>query len=84
MTETEIKEGRINDQLGSQLESLSAQVEDKIEQGKNSWAEWKSDLSGRSKQMVSDLNEFTRSKPWQALGVAALAGFVLGLVFGKD
>jgi len=84
MTEADVRQGRINDQLGTQLESISAQVEAKVEQGRNKMSEWKSTVQDKSKETFNTVNDFTQNKPWQALGVAVLAGWVLGMLMGRD
>jgi ElaB/YqjD/DUF883 family membrane-anchored ribosome-binding protein len=83
MTDTDVQQGRINDQLGTQLESLSAQVEAKVEQGKNRLNEWKSTIQDRSKQAYSSVDTFTRNSPWKALGVAVLSGWVIGRIMSR-
>jgi ElaB/YqjD/DUF883 family membrane-anchored ribosome-binding protein len=80
ISQEDVKEGRINDELGTQLESLSAQVEANLEQGRNRWAEWKASASDGTRQAINAANDFAREKPWQLVLGASAVGLVLGLL----
>lgn len=83
VTEKDIKEGRINDELGSQLESISANVEAGWEQGRNAWADWRATADERTRQAAATLNNMARENPWQVIGGAAALGFIIGLLFSS-
>ena len=78
VTQQDVKEGRINDQLENQLESISAQVEARVERGRNAWAEWRETASSRTREVKDSLDTMAREKPWQMVGYAAAVGLVLG------
>lgn len=41
------------------------------------------DLSARAEAVADEARRFVRDNPWQALGVAAVAGLVVGLMIGR-
>jgi ElaB/YqjD/DUF883 family membrane-anchored ribosome-binding protein len=84
MNESDVKQGRINDQLGTQLESLSAQVEANLERGRNSLSEWKTAITDKSRQAYKAANDFTQNRPWQAIGAALLLGYIAGRICARD
>ena len=79
VSEQDIQEGRINDDLSSQLESISARVEANVENGRNAWADFRADASERCNQALSAVSGFARERPWQIVGVAAAIGLIAGL-----
>lgn len=83
VSEQDVKEGRINDGLENQLESLSAQVEAGFEQGKNRVAEWRAAAGETTRQCTEALNTMAREKPWQLVAGATALGLVLGLLFSS-
>ena len=83
VTQQDIKEGKINDQLENQLESISAQVEAGMEQGRAKMADWRAAASEKTKQAKDSLDTMAREQPWQLVGGAVVLGFVLGLLFGR-
>jgi ElaB/YqjD/DUF883 family membrane-anchored ribosome-binding protein len=83
VTEQDIKEGRINDELSSQLESISARVEANVEKGLNAWADFRADAEERCHEMAANANNYVRERPWQVVGVAAGIGLVLGMLCAR-
>jgi ElaB/YqjD/DUF883 family membrane-anchored ribosome-binding protein len=79
----DVKEGRLNDDLETQLESLSAQVEAGLEKGRNGWAEWKATASDGTRQAVSAVSDFAREKPWQLVLGATAFGLILGCLLSS-
>ena len=80
VTEQDIKQGRINDQLEDQLESLSAQVEARVERGRNAWAEWRETATSKTRELGDSLETMARERPWQLVGGAAVIGLLVGLL----
>jgi ElaB/YqjD/DUF883 family membrane-anchored ribosome-binding protein len=83
VSDQDIKDGRINDELSSQLESISARVEANVEKGKNAWADFRADAEGRFREMAAATDRCVHDRPWQAIGVAAGAGLLLGLLCAR-
>jgi ElaB/YqjD/DUF883 family membrane-anchored ribosome-binding protein len=83
VTQQDVKEGKINDQLEDQLESLSAQVEAGMEQGRARMAEWRAMASEKTRKAKDSLDTLAREQPWQLVGGAVALGFVFGLLCGR-
>jgi ElaB/YqjD/DUF883 family membrane-anchored ribosome-binding protein len=83
VSNTDLKEGRINDGLGTQLDALSAQVEANIERGRNAWAEWKANFSAKGSELFHSLDEQAHTSPWPLVCGATAAGLLLGALLGR-
>lgn len=76
--------GLINDQLGTQLESVSAQVEANLERGRNALAEWRASLNDWTTRATDQAGRYVHDQPWQAVAGAAVVGFIVGLLCAKS
>ena len=83
VTTEDVKEGKLNDQLASQLESISARVEANVEKGRNALADFQAEAGQRCREMASATNEFVRERPWEVVGIAAGIGLVIGLLCSR-
>jgi ElaB/YqjD/DUF883 family membrane-anchored ribosome-binding protein len=83
ISEQDIKEGRLNDELASSVEGISARVEAGVEKGLNAWSDFKADATDRCRAMASSTNEYVQDRPWQAIGIAAGLGLILGLLCSR-
>lgn len=83
VTTEDVKEGKLNDQLASQLESISARVEANVEKGRNALADFQAEAGQRCREMASATNEFVRERPWEVAGIAAGIGLVIGLLCSR-
>jgi len=81
VSQQDLKEGRINDQIENQLHSISAQVEAGWEQGKNQFADLRQAATEKTRQVSDSLQTMAREKPWQLVAGATAVGLVLGLLF---
>jgi ElaB/YqjD/DUF883 family membrane-anchored ribosome-binding protein len=80
ISEADMKSGRINDQLGEQLESMSARVEANVERGRNLVADWQANLNDTCARAYEEANRFVHERPWEATVAATLLGVVMGLL----
>ena len=69
---SDVKEGRINDQLETQLESLSAQVEANLEMSRNTLSE--------CSRSVDDL---VHHRPWEMAAAGLAFGLMLGFLLSR-
>lgn len=83
VTTEDVKEGKLNDQLASQLESISARVEANVEKGRNALADFQADAGQRCRELASATNEFVRERPWEVVGIAAAVGLVVGFLCSR-
>ncbi len=54
-----------------------------VERARANLAEIEGDLSARAKAMADEANGFVRDNPWQAVGIAAAAGLVIGVLLAR-
>jgi ElaB/YqjD/DUF883 family membrane-anchored ribosome-binding protein len=83
VSNTDLNEGRINDQLGTQLDSLSAQVEANIERGRNALADWRANFPDNVSDLFHSLDEQAHESPWPLVCGATVAGLLLGALLGR-
>ena len=83
LNQNDLKEGRINDQISSQLESISAKVEANVERGRNALEEWCASLSDKSSELGRTLDRYSQEHPWRMASSAFVAGMVFSLLFGR-
>lgn len=84
VTTEDLKEGKINDQLETQLDALSAQVEANVERGRNALAEWQATLSEKSSEFGRTMDRYSHEHPWRMISSALMAGVLLGLLCGWE
>ena len=80
---SDVKEGRINDQLETQLESLSAQVEANLEMSRNTLSEWRTHLRDRSARYSRSVDDLVHHHPWEMAAVGLAFGLMLGFLLSR-
>jgi ElaB/YqjD/DUF883 family membrane-anchored ribosome-binding protein len=71
---------------GDASESVStarARAADSLRQAKARVIEIEQDLAARARAAAQATNEYVHENPWPSIGVAAGAGFVVGLLIGR-
>jgi ElaB/YqjD/DUF883 family membrane-anchored ribosome-binding protein len=72
-----------NDQTtrgGTELQSLTEQIEEGIKSGKYSWREIQGAVMTKTKQAAETTDHYVHENPWKVVGIAAGLGFVLGVL----
>ncbi|MFC3607072.1 DUF883 family protein [Stutzerimonas tarimensis] len=64
----------------SQASELREKVNENISRAKSMLHEREEDVRGQCQVYMQSTEEYVHSRPWQALGIAAGVGFLLGLV----
>jgi ElaB/YqjD/DUF883 family membrane-anchored ribosome-binding protein len=54
-----------------------------VRQAKDRLAGIEQDAMERAQELAGDTNEFVRGNPWQAVGIAAGVGLLLGLLVSR-
>ncbi len=72
--------GRVADVADPEMTRLRAKVAQAISLAKKSLAEGGEQVQRKAQAAVGVGDRFVRGRPWQALGIAALAGLALGFV----
>jgi ElaB/YqjD/DUF883 family membrane-anchored ribosome-binding protein len=68
---------------GEKASDLRAQVEAKLRAAKLKLQDMQDDAMDRAKATARATDEYVRDNPWQALGVAAALGVLVGLLIGR-
>jgi ElaB/YqjD/DUF883 family membrane-anchored ribosome-binding protein len=68
---------------GEKASDLRAQVETKLRTAKAKLQDMQDDAMDRAKATARATDEYVRDNPWQALGVAAALGVLVGLLIGR-
>jgi ElaB/YqjD/DUF883 family membrane-anchored ribosome-binding protein len=71
------------DQGGKEVEDVRERVEASLEGARRSLHETQTDLMMQTREAAKATDLYVRSNPWQAMGLAAGVGLVLGLVSSK-
>jgi ElaB/YqjD/DUF883 family membrane-anchored ribosome-binding protein len=69
---------------GTDLENLTAKIEEGIRSGKYSWGDIKKAVVAKSRQAASDTDVYVRENPWKVVGIAGGLGFLLGLLMAPQ
>lgn len=68
---------------GEELDGVRARAEDSLRVAKARLAEEREALLGRTKDAARATDAYIHKNPWQAIGVAAGVGLVVGLLTGR-
>ncbi len=70
-------------QGGEKIQEVRSRAEESVRQAKDRLAGMEQEAVQRAEALAGDANEFVRSNPWQAVGIAAGIGLVLGLLVSR-
>jgi ElaB/YqjD/DUF883 family membrane-anchored ribosome-binding protein len=70
-------------QGGDKIQEVRTRAEESVRQAKDRLAGMEQEALQRAEALANDANEFVRTKPWQAVGVAAGIGLLLGLLLSR-
>ena len=68
---------------GEKATDLRAQVEAKLRTAKLKLQDMQDDAVDRAKAAARATDEYVRDNPWQAIGIGAAIGFLVGLVVSR-
>ncbi len=72
-----------SDQGGEALAAVRAKAEDSLAIAKGKLADLETALSTRSKAVISATDEYVHENPWQALGITAGLGLLVGYLINR-
>jgi len=75
--------GRVGDAADPEIARLRAKVEQAVSTAKKSLTQGAEHVQRKAQAAMDAGDRYVRDQPWQALGVAALAGVVLGFVVAR-
>ena len=70
-------------QAGEKVAAARERIQDRIHTAKIKVAEAEEALMVRTREAARVTDEFVRDKPWYAVGIAAAAGLVIGMLIGR-
>lgn len=70
-------------QGGEKLQEIRAKAEETVRQAKDRLADVEDEALKRAEALADDTKEFVRANPWQAVGLAAGIGLLLGLLMSR-
>jgi ElaB/YqjD/DUF883 family membrane-anchored ribosome-binding protein len=70
-------------EAGEKVTEARARAEQTLRDARERLKLAEEDTAKRSREMVDDAETYVRSNPWQAVGIAAGAGLILGLLLGR-
>jgi ElaB/YqjD/DUF883 family membrane-anchored ribosome-binding protein len=70
-------------QTGDKIASVRAKAEESLKTAKARIAEEGKEVMDKAKSAAKSTDEFVKANPWQAVGVGAVAGFLLGLLISR-
>ncbi len=70
-------------QTGEKIASVRAKAEESLKTAKARIAEEGKVMMDKAKSTAKSTDEFVHAHPWKAVGIGALAGFVIGLLISR-
>ena len=70
-------------QTGEKIQDVRTRAEASVRQAKERLASVEEEAVQQAKVLAGDADEYVRGNPWQAVGIAAGVGLVLGLLISR-
>jgi ElaB/YqjD/DUF883 family membrane-anchored ribosome-binding protein len=70
-------------QAGEKVSAARERIQASLATAKVKLSDAERALLGKTKEAAKAADEYVRDNPWQAVGAAAAAGFVLGILIGR-
>jgi ElaB/YqjD/DUF883 family membrane-anchored ribosome-binding protein len=70
-------------QAGEKIQQARTRAEESVRQAKQRLAGLEEEALAKARAIANDADKYVRDKPWQAVGIAAGVGLVLGLLIGR-
>jgi ElaB/YqjD/DUF883 family membrane-anchored ribosome-binding protein len=67
-------------QAGEKISAARERTEDSVRAAKARLQDMKGDLLKQSREIADNADEYVRENPWRAVGIAAAAGLVVGIL----
>jgi ElaB/YqjD/DUF883 family membrane-anchored ribosome-binding protein len=69
--------------VGETAASAAQRVGDNLEQGRAALSDLQARVSEQARECMRTTDSYVRDNPWQAVGIAAGLGLVIGLLIGR-
>lgn len=70
-------------QTGERVEEIRARAEESVRQAKQRLASIEQEALEHAREIAGEADQYVRGNPWQAVGIAAGLGLVLGLLMSR-
>jgi ElaB/YqjD/DUF883 family membrane-anchored ribosome-binding protein len=70
-------------QTGDRVQEIRARAEESVRNAKVRLAELEGQALDRAREIAGDADQYVRGNPWQAVGIAAAIGLVLGVLISR-
>ena len=70
-------------QTGERVEEIRARAEESVRQAKQRLASIEEEALEHAREIAGEADQYVRGNPWQAVGIAAGIGLVLGLLMSR-
>jgi ElaB/YqjD/DUF883 family membrane-anchored ribosome-binding protein len=70
-------------QAGEKVSAARARAEASVRAARERMSEMQDDVLAQTKEMAEEADAYVRKNPWQAVGIAAAAGIVVGLMLRR-
>jgi len=70
-------------QTGDKVEEIRARAEETVRNAKARLGEVEEQALERAREFAGDADEYVRGNPWQAVGIAAGIGLVIGMLMSR-
>jgi ElaB/YqjD/DUF883 family membrane-anchored ribosome-binding protein len=70
-------------QTGDRIQEVRARAEESLRQARARVTQVEEDALKAAREMAEATEEYVRDNPWQAVGVAAGVGLLVGLILGR-
>ena len=70
-------------QAGDRIAEIRARTQDRLASAKIKLAEAEAVMVDRAKQVGRVADDYVHDNPWRSVGVAAVFGFIVGLLIGR-
>lgn len=70
-------------QTGDKVEEIRARAQESVRQAKERLAVVEDQALEQARALAGDADDYVRDKPWQAVGIAAGIGLVLGMLVSR-
>jgi ElaB/YqjD/DUF883 family membrane-anchored ribosome-binding protein len=70
-------------EAGETVREARHRATDSVEAARERLEKLERDVGARAREAADDAHRYVRENPWQAIGIAAAVGVVIGLVLGR-
>ncbi len=70
-------------QAGEKMSAARARAEASVRAARQRMGELENDVLAQTQEVAEEADAYVRKNPWQAVGIAAVAGIIVGLVISR-